>query len=157
MICTLKESKNIHRNLKEREQARQEEQEREKEQELEDSSLCEKIKFNITRKIVTPAKLFWKFDVLPVLWLLPTIIFRISVFCLISTLSSSLCMNKNGNDPSMFGLILPIILFFTLVAISWKLVGRSIHLRWTEALVNSFCTAVLPIYSDVFLLVSYTL
>ena len=63
-------------------------------------------------------------------------------------------MNEEGSAPKALGVLIPVILLFALVAVGWIFVGKSIHLKWQEALVNSFSSSILPIYVDVFLLVS---
>ena len=152
MICILKASKNIHRILKEKEEANQEEDERQ--DDTSEMTTFQKLGHAITTHVGKPMKLFWRFDVIPVLWLLPTIIFRLSVFCLICTWSSTFYMNEVGSAPKALGILIPVLLLFTLVLVGLMLVGKSIHLKWQEALVNSFSSSILPIYVDVFLLVS---
>ena len=85
-------------------------------------------------------------DAIPIVKALPTVIFRIAILCLTLTLSAEAYGDWRLVLCPM-GLLL-IMIFINLYAAS------EINLRPKEAWVNSVNSLILPVYSDVFFLVS---
>ena len=90
-------------------------------------------------------KLHVKYTLAPILKVLPSVLFRVFAYCLIVSYSSDFYTGM--------GYFLPLILVTVIVLLEF-LAGKMIKLRNEEAMVNAFCGVTLPIYLDVFTVVS---
>ena len=90
-------------------------------------------------------KLFSKYTLLQVLKSMPSILFRIFSYCIIISYSAELYTG--------IGYLAPLV-FMVFVVLTEFLVGKFLKLRNEEAIVNAFCGVTLPIYLDIFPIVS---
>ena len=90
-------------------------------------------------------KLTAKYVMVPVVKVLPTIAFRVLSFWIILT-----CLSEYYIE---YGLIVPAT-FFSFICLLTHAVGLNLNLKWKESFVNSVCTVILPVYVDLYLLVS---
>ena len=90
-------------------------------------------------------KLYSKYTLLQVLKSMPSILFRIFSYCIIISYSAELYTG--------IGYLAPLV-FMVLVVLAEFLVGKVMELRNEEAIVNAFCGVTLPIYLDIFPIVS---
>ena len=153
MILVLKQSKTIHRDLrfKEKTMLKQKEEEEELNDE-EDPGLCDKVMLFFS-KLGQNLMLTLRFDVIPVIKALPSVMFRVSVLWLVLSYSSEAYPNQNGDGPSVFLALIPSGMFLGIIGLNYYAANK-IQLRKKEALVNSVSNMILPVYIDVFPLVS---
>ena len=90
-------------------------------------------------------KFYSKYTLLQVLKSMPSILFRILSYCIIISYSAELYTGIFYLAP---------LVFVVSVVLTEFLVGKLMKLRYEEAIVNAFCGVTLPIYLDIFPIVS---
>ena len=153
MILVLKQSKTIHRDLRCKEEALREQKKEEDElNDEEDIGLCDKV-LRFFSSLGQKLMLTLRFDVIPVVKALPSVLFRVSVLWLILSYSSEAYPNENGDGPSLLLALIPSGMLLLIISLNY-VAANKIKLRKKEALVNSVSNVILPVYVDVFHLVS---
>ena len=94
---------------------------------------------------VFTAKLHCRYTLAPILKTLPGLLFRIFGYCLILSYLSDFYTGM--------GYLIPLGLVVGVVVLQF-IAGKMIELRDEEAIVNAFCGVTLPVYLDVFPIVS---
>ena len=107
--------------------------------------ICEKIQL-FGGNIWWMIRLHTKYTLAPILRITGSFFFRVLTYWIILSYLSSL---YNG-----IGLISPFLLFAMVSGLSFLCGKWIVNLRYQEALVNSICGVVLPIYLDMFNVVS---
>ena len=90
-------------------------------------------------------KLHVKYTLAPILKVLPSFLFRLFAYSLIVSYSSDFYTGM--------GCLIPLILVTVIVLLQF-LTAKMMKLRTEEAIVNAFCGITLPIYLDVFTVVT---
>ena len=147
---TLLENKSIHRNRENR-IAAERELRIQRERRDQDQGCYETIT-NFFKDSAATIKLKVQYIVIPMIKVLPSVIFRLLTFWLILSYCTEFYPNEKGNGPGM-GLLIPAFLLFLIGAINF-LSGYSLGLNKEEAIVNSFSNLIMPLYVDLFSLVS---
>ena len=151
-VClTLIENKSTHRNRAEKDEA-----ERNLRKKLQrnnpNQGYCDTITNFLTDAGATVLfKL--KYLGIPMIKVLPSVIFRLLCFWLILSYCSEFYPNKQGVGPGL-GLWLPAILIFLVAGINFVVASNGLQLKMQEAVVNSTSNLILPVYVDLFYLVS---
>lgn len=142
MLLVLRGSKFIQQHRKQKELAAFEEENKKR-------ATCE----NFQKKL----EIIMKYDVLPIISDLPSVIFRVSVFWLALTYGSEAYANEYGDGPGPLLFILPLVLLSLVIGVNAVVGYFCLELKWEEMVVNAFGNILLPIYIDVFFLVSETI
>ena len=91
--------------------------------------------------------LYTKYIVAPILDKFPSWSFRLLAYWIILTYPMEF---YHG-----LGVLLPLFMFLAIVLCTHLLGYKKLHLKWEESAVNSFCGITVPIYVDLFSMVSY--
>ena len=87
-------------------------------------------------------RLHTKYTLAPIIKVLPGLLFRVFTYCIL--------LSYLSNFYRGFGLLLPLLLFSVVTALGLFVGIRILKIKKEEAVVNSFCGIVLPIYLDIF-------
>ena len=147
---TLIENKSIHRNRSERNSAERS-LANERKREYEDPDACENC-VNRLKDFCLLQVLKIKYLGIPLIKALPTVIFRLLCFWIILSYCSEFYPDCKGNGPGI-GLVFPAIMVIIVMAINY-VVGHKLGLKVQENIVNSITNLVIPVYVDLFFLVS---
>ena len=152
LLLVLIESKSIYRNRELKEVAERNRLKEINSRYTENKGCCEKVK-NIWKDIISAVSLKIKYIGIPILNALSTVIFRLTTLWLILSYSSELYPNSDGSGPGL-GLFLPFCVLGIILLVNFAVGTKILDLRWQEALVNSNSYIFLPVYFDLFFLVS---
>ena len=99
----------------------------------------------------------FSFLAVPIIKVLPSIAFRILSFWLILSYLPEFYNNEEGNGPGL-GLFLPLFLIGIIMLVNFITATKFglIGLKAKEALVNSVCNIILPVYGDMYFEVRIT-
>ena len=140
MICV--KNNNIYANFIVREKASRKNV---NEDDDEESGTCKTLKQTIGY-VLWNIRLHAKFTLTPILKLAPGLLYRILSYCVIFSYLSDL---YNG-----IGVLFPFALFATVASLNFIVGKYLLKIKDSEVVVNSICGVVLPIYVDLFNVVS---
>ena len=89
---------------------------------------------------------------IPLIKALPTVIFRLFCFWILLSYSSEFYPNCEGNGPGL-GLWFPALMIAVVCSINFG-IGYKLGLRFEEAITNCITNLVIPVYVDLFFLVT---
>ena len=147
---TLIENKSIHRNRSER-STLQRSIANERKREHQDPQGCEKC-IDHVNEVFSFLGLKLKYLGIPLIKALPTVIFRLLCFWILLSYFSEFYPDCKGNGPGP-GLVLPAIMIAVVIGINF-IVGIRLGLKWEENVTNSITNLVIPVYVDLFFVVS---
>ena len=147
---TLIENKSIHRNRAENDEAMRTLRKK-RQRKAKHLGVCDKLTNGL--KDVTAWILFQlRYLGIPMIKVVPSVMFRLLCFWLILSYCSEFYLNENGTGPGV-GICLPAFLILVVITVQF-VVGHRLGLKRQEAVVNSTNNLILPVYVDMFYLVS---
>ena len=150
----LVENKSIHRNRAEKNAAERnltKKQERENKEQTGEGG-CWRNVVHFGKDQVAILWLKFKYLVIPLVKALPSIIFRVLCFWLLLSYCSEFYPDDSGNGPGL-GLWFPFVMMTIVSAINFG-VGYKLGLKFEENRTNCVTNLVIPVYVDLFYLVS---
>ena len=155
-FLVLVENKTINRNRAEKNAAEMNlRKEREREDKNQQGSGCWQHFINFGKDQITILGLKLKYIGIPLMKAMPSVIFRLMSFWLLLTYCSEFYPGNKETSPGL-GLIVPSILILIVIGINFG-VGHMLGLKMEEVTTNCITNLVIPVYVDLFSLVSVLL
>jgi hypothetical protein len=154
----LVENKSIHRNRAEKNAAERnltKKQERENKKQTGGGG-CWQTVVHFGKDQVAMLWLKFKYLVIPLIKALPTIIFRVLCFWLLLSYCSEFYPDNKGNGPGL-GLWFPTIMIAIVTAINFGVGYGMLGLKVEEVITNCATNLVIPVYVDLFYMVSLSI
>ena len=151
----LVENKSIHRNRAEKTAAERnltKKQERENKKQTKDAGCWQNV-IHFGKDQVAMLWLKFKYLVIPLIKALPSIIFRVLCFWLLLSYCSEFYPDSKGNGPGL-GLFLPAVMISIVTAINFWVGYGMLGLKVEEVVTNCVTNVVIPVYVDLFYMVS---
>ena len=151
MSSALFENKSVHRNREKKEEAEQNLRRRKLEtrQSVIAEGCCKKFTAFWRDNVGDVIALKMKYVGIPVIKVLPSILFRLGSIWLILSYCSEFYPSVDQQGPG-WGLVLPALLIFIIMAVNFYVSTSYLKLKKDEALVNSVCNVIHPTYVDLY-------
>ena len=149
MSSALFENKSVHRNREKKEEAEKDLRRRKLEtrQSVTGQGYCRRFTAFCRDNLGDVIALKLKYVAIPVIKVLPSILFRLGSLWLILTYCSEFYPSAEGPG---WGLVLPALLIFVIMAVNFYVATSYLKLKKEEALVNSVCNVVHPTYINLY-------
>ena len=159
MYSALLENKAVLRSREKQEDAQRKKKTKDEERQKSNNAApgrCEEIK-EFCGEMGAAIQRKTQYLVMPIVKLLPSVLFRLASLWLILCCSAELYPNKEGNGPGWL-LVLPSVFLGIIVVLNFLVATKTeIDLKKEEAILNANCNILLPAYSDLFFEVSISL
>ena len=153
-MCTiLVENKSIHRNREKKKEAEHNKRRMERWEEATNSGFCGYFKYFLVDIVGLTTFHKTKYLGMPIIKIIPSVLFRFASLWMIFSYSAEYYANTAG-DGSGRGMLIPFLLNMVIVLINFGVSFGILECRKEESLVNSICNVVLPVYEDLFTVVS---
>ena len=152
MILALYDNKSVYRNRETKEEAERALKIKQTSRPTENTGCWSRFK-NVFKDLLASLTIKTKYVFVPVVKVLPSVMFRLGTMWLLFTYSSEWFPNREGNGPG-YGLLFPLGTLCLIFGINYVVGKKSLDCKENEAIVNSISNLVLPAYVDLEYLVS---
>ena len=144
-------NKTIHRNRETKEDAERALRKQQTSRQNENAGCWPRFQ-NLLKDILASFVIKTKYVVVPVVKVLPSVMFRLGTLWLLLTYSIEWFPNQEGSGPG-YGILFPLAIICLIVGINYLVGTKLLKCKENEAIVNSVSNLVLPAYVDIEFLV----